>query len=660
MTDPYAGKKLDCDIVMKGGITSGVVYPGAIARLAEEYRFRAIGGTSAGAIAAAILAAAEYRRQKKKPSDERPTDGFHQVQDLPTLLGEKHGGERLLMSLFQADKPTKGLFKVLKGFLKHGKLGGVPLIWFSLPLFPVLGVALMALCIVLRRDGDIGTTIAWIGGIAGLLLMVLGPFVQMGSTIVRLPDNFFGLCTLGKKDALTPWLHEQIQTAAGLPVNGRVLTFADLWGIDESVTDIGQRMEEMLVPSADPRQRIIDLQIMTTDLTHGRPRRLPAGCHRKHDDNENSDIVFDDNGGRLMFDPEVLRRFFPRTVVEHMERSCKPIKDKNDTKAEKQRKANVPDHYRRFPLGPDMPVVVAARMSLSFPVLIAALPLWDIDDEKPDKPLKRVVFSDGGITSNFPVHFFDTPLPRRPTFGLNLTTLPREIPIPKGVDNQASAVREPPRASGQAPQDAREIEKLTQFFASIKDAMQNWRDNLQAAQPGFRDRIVPVMLGKGEGGMALNMSDRKILELSARGRIAGGHLVQRFAIDSADAGPGTPWNEHRLGRYRITMAAAEEFMKDFKRAYVTSPEAPDIGTRTQSITMSYADRVALATDAPYRMSLGQRQRAPEVAERYCDTLPDPDPTPAGADDAPSGSIATVSLVIGAPRPRSILRAVPRT
>ena len=38
---------LSCDIVMKGGITSGVVYPGAVVKLARRYRFRSIGGASA-------------------------------------------------------------------------------------------------------------------------------------------------------------------------------------------------------------------------------------------------------------------------------------------------------------------------------------------------------------------------------------------------------------------------------------------------------------------------------------------------------------------------------------------------------------------------------------------------------------------------------------
>lgn len=52
-----------CDLVMKGGITSGVVYPKAIELLSHQYRFKSIGGTSAGAIAAVVTAAAEYQRR---------------------------------------------------------------------------------------------------------------------------------------------------------------------------------------------------------------------------------------------------------------------------------------------------------------------------------------------------------------------------------------------------------------------------------------------------------------------------------------------------------------------------------------------------------------------------------------------------------------------
>ena len=50
MTEPptvpnaaYIKASKNCDVVMKGGITSGVVYPPAICELAETYRFRSIG-----------------------------------------------------------------------------------------------------------------------------------------------------------------------------------------------------------------------------------------------------------------------------------------------------------------------------------------------------------------------------------------------------------------------------------------------------------------------------------------------------------------------------------------------------------------------------------------------------------------------------------------
>src|ERR1700682_2793261 len=49
-----------CDLIMKGGITSGVVYPEAILELHKDFDFKCIGGASAGAIAAAATAAAQF------------------------------------------------------------------------------------------------------------------------------------------------------------------------------------------------------------------------------------------------------------------------------------------------------------------------------------------------------------------------------------------------------------------------------------------------------------------------------------------------------------------------------------------------------------------------------------------------------------------------
>ena len=43
--------------------------------------------------------------------------------------------------------------------------------------------------------------------------------------------------------------------------------------------------------------------------------------------------------------------------------------------------------------------------------------------------MKPVWLSDGGLTSNFPIHFFDALLPERPTFGVSLqSTLAEKAP----------------------------------------------------------------------------------------------------------------------------------------------------------------------------------------------------------------------------------------
>jgi Patatin-like phospholipase len=59
----YARTSLD--LTMEGGTTSGVVYPLAVCELATSFRFRNVGGASAGAIAAGLTAAAELGRSSQ-------------------------------------------------------------------------------------------------------------------------------------------------------------------------------------------------------------------------------------------------------------------------------------------------------------------------------------------------------------------------------------------------------------------------------------------------------------------------------------------------------------------------------------------------------------------------------------------------------------------
>jgi hypothetical protein len=97
----------DCDIVMKGGITSGVVYPHAICELAQTYRLRSVGGTSVGAVAAAGAAAAEFGRAE---------GGFQKLAELPRWLGDGSN----LSDLFQPQPGTRRVFRLLLASLGVG------------------------------------------------------------------------------------------------------------------------------------------------------------------------------------------------------------------------------------------------------------------------------------------------------------------------------------------------------------------------------------------------------------------------------------------------------------------------------------------------------------------------------------------------------------
>jgi hypothetical protein len=95
----FANPTAVCDVIMKGGITSGVVYPRALTELARQFRFSQVGGTSAGAIAAAAAAAAEYGRHV-------PKRGFVLLAKLPGEVGQ------ILFSLFQPTPALKPMFDI--------------------------------------------------------------------------------------------------------------------------------------------------------------------------------------------------------------------------------------------------------------------------------------------------------------------------------------------------------------------------------------------------------------------------------------------------------------------------------------------------------------------------------------------------------------------
>ena len=497
LADPstYAAPSGECDLIMKGGITSGVIYPRAACYLAKKYRFRQVGGASAGAIAAAFAAAAELGRTKPHPA------GFTGLNALPDELGAK------LATLFQPSKQTKAAFEILSDWIEPK---------WSLPrrLASIVRRVLMrapivaAIAFVVAMLPGVAVAAAlqhghawphwwtprrswwvWVPGsfVVALVAAVVALLLKTNRTMTA---NGFGLCnghtrTDKKNPPLTDWMTDKLDTLAGLDELERPLRF--------------RHLHEAVQP--------IELQVMTTCLTLRRPYKFPF-THKL-----------------FLFCQHCMFDYFPTAVVEAMGE----VASSGGWKC--------PQHPHQtlyhLPDPDDMPVVIAARISLSFPGLMSAIPLYYIDRSRP-KDKRDVVttwFSDGGISSNFPMHFFDSLWPLRPTFGINLETFDADYP-----DDMVWRPSSPKQ--GLLPR-VHPMKSLVGFVGSILDTMQNWNDTTQLTLPGFRDRVAEVRTLANEGGMNLRMDADVIKGLAVRGANAAA-LFDQFDLDL-----------HKWIRYRV-------------------------------------------------------------------------------------------------------------
>ncbi|HEX8154318.1 MAG TPA: hypothetical protein VF698_14385, partial [Thermoanaerobaculia bacterium] len=181
----------------------------------------------------------------------------------------------------------------------------------------------------------------------------------------------------------------------------------------------------------------------------------------------------------------------------------------------------------------------------------------------------RCWFSDGGISSNFPIHLFDQPLPRWPTFGLNLRQF---HPDRQRAADEAENVWMIESLSEGTAESLTRIDRgepaarIGSFLAAIINTMQNWRDNLQTRVPGYRDRIVHVNHDAEEGGMNLEMEREVVERLARRGGAAGAKLRDRFTAVPGE-GAALSWPMHRWTRYRSTMALVFNLLNELADAY---------------------------------------------------------------------------------------------
>jgi len=541
-----------CDLVLKGGITSGVVYPRAISRLAKNYQIKGVGGTSAGAIAAAFAAAAEYRRRRSGTFD-----GFEEVERLVADLATKVDGQTRLEGLLQPQKGTRLPFGFLKFLLSAGRVR--KMVVFSLvPLFS-LWVAVCSGVWLFEASFDappdffdkMEFAATYIIG-----LLLVGAMVKnfVAGLLREFCHQNYGLCRgfdptnrNWASPQLTEWIHDGLQRTAGLPA-GEPLTFAHLEATEDFLTS---QHSPVRGKSLSLSERI-RLRLVTTCLTHSRPYTLPF------------------REDRFYFDPAEFRLLFPESVVRWM------MENGRAESVEITPKEGRPFQVYPLPEHGHLPVVVAVRMSLSMPIILSAVNLYCQDRVHPDNPLEKTIFTDGGIVSNFPIHFFDEFVPKYPTFGLNLIFARRDLSqmqhLLRELKTQVfeKSLREvSPVLADMASCLLEHWDRrpgLGGFLEGIYDTARGWKDTTQLRLPGYRDRIQDIYLDpRREGGVHLSMSPAEIEALAQKGEDAIEQLLAKFS--SPDGRPSASWKNHVWTRYRITMFLLSQKLQMLKDVF---------------------------------------------------------------------------------------------
>jgi predicted acylesterase/phospholipase RssA len=579
-----------CDLIMKGGVTSGIVYPPAILELARKYRFHSIGGASAGAIAAAAAAAAEYGRQARPEelSQDRP-QGFVRFAQMNEELA-KPGFVRELFQpadasrpLFEAflhwqeesaaaqqrqrvardnKEPPPGLLRRAVSWVERLDTifeKSVGTAHRTGKLLGLLGAALLT-------SGSIAWGVSWLMGpsswlqVLGVLLLcgmlgllwvgselggLIGAVWTLGRVFLRLNDKDqlkYGICPGSAGPgvrldsgnlALTDWLHVRFNELAGLKPTELPLTLRQL------------------------RTRGISFKLVTSNLTLGQPYILPMS-----------------RGSRsFFFKRSELERLFPPPVIEAL------VKWGEDNRPDRSISISDEDarDFLRFPMGEEMPLVVATRLSLSFPVLLSAVRLYSIRNDAyvplgqygPPRllDLTRDVeehwLSDGGISSNFPIHVFDAWVPRRPTFGITLY----DSPLPAVLEQLEPATRSPvllprPQDFDKARPQRTAIDGMGDFLRAVFETAQSYRDNAQAGLPSYRERIVQIFLDKTEGGLNLDMPSPIVRRIQDKGRMAAHELLARYPDTRGHA-----FAEHQWVRMHVLMAELERQLMEVRSIF---------------------------------------------------------------------------------------------
>ena len=586
-----------CDLIMKGGITSGVVYPPAIAELAKDHRFYSIGGASAGALAAAAAAAAEFGRQ----SGQNPSS-FVYMDEVNPMLAATHGTTTKLESLVQPQASTRRYFNLMWALKKasrnsdiagskssfhtrvarKGKATGLALwalVMHSAPttILALLGISLIVVAVL----GAILASNSLAAGIAIGIVACLGFLLWAAGSVIHLYRSFddafvgnhLGLCTgiTPTKDGITDWLHDQIQRLAFGSNASRPLTYGDLDAFD------------------------IELVTMTTNASQGESLAFP----------------FADEDAWAFHRADAIA-LFPSDIASYLIEYGEETRDGWVTRLRREElppdapkdpgDAIGPEELLPLPPAWDLPVLLGARLSYPIPPMLSAFPLYrrvrkrdNVASAASESCYEKVWLTDGGLCSNLPVHLFDAALPSRPTYAISLSNTeftPRDPHEDEMVDAHRR-VQRPTNGGLEMDLPVWKISTTSGFLKLIFNATRNWSDNSTQSEIGVRDRICTIELGPHEGGFNLDMTSATIEGLRYRGSAAGENLAwmvtgRKPALDpTSGVDADSQWLRHRWIRMLATIEGSAKFVEK-------------LATRAVSEDIVRQDPLARTLDRPVR------------------------------------------------------------
>lgn len=634
-SDPetYRGAPRECDLVLEGGIAGGVVYPRAVLEIARSHRLRSLGGASAGAIAVALAAAAEYARahdrhgpglgfaglaavdaELRRPGVLRGlftprAESAPLVDFIARLFAEKaardadapqvDGKDRLdatdgpAVRWAKKWRRARPWLRALGHFERGRALGG--LLGGGVGMLAA-GPLVVAAATAESPAGLMAGTLALTGAFAaGAFLGALLGAVDEALTLVEanlMPERRFGLCpgvgpAVGPATApagnatptaLFDWLHGHVQAIAGRSPEDPPLTFEDLERV--------------------PGHAAIVARMVTTNLNAQRAHRVP----------------FED-GEVFVYRRADLEAILPAALITALNTASR-------LRPACAGACELPegDEYGWFPVGARLPVVVGVRLSMSFPLVFAAFRLYLVRTAAtqrggplvPSRDLVECWFSDGGICNNFPLQFFDVWFPERPTFGINLADAPLAGSATRdltGARGAAAGVER--RALDDERRDdwtAHELRGPGDFLSALAETLLGHRDNALTRLAGYRERVATVRLGVGEGALNLDMAPETIDGLGERGRLAARALID------------VELDRHQWVRLQVLLGALETEIHRMQRyglareAVVAAPAAGLPGLRGDWERLLNVARAAEGTDARYYPAAAPDAPTPEVVD----------------------------------------------